>query len=103
MSNYTKGHWKIDQLSIKTNEINIYAKGTPLIAKVFLRDVSINEQISNANLIASAPELLEALELLIDDLALRAKLKGDDCLDVSDGILIKAQDAITKAKGEAND
>ena len=45
-------------------------------------------------------ELLEALELLIDDLALRAKLRGDDCLDVSDGRLYKAQKAIAKAKGE---
>lgn len=45
-------------------------------------------------------ELLEALELLIDDLALRAKLRNDDCLDVSDGRLIKAQEAIAKAKGE---
>lgn len=52
---------------------------------------------------AQRDELLEALELMIDDLALRAKLKGDDCLDVSDGILIKAQEAIAKAKGEAND
>jgi hypothetical protein len=55
------------------------------------------------NLREQRNELLEALELLIDDLALRAKLKGDDCLDVSDGILIKAQEAIAKAKGEAND
>ena len=45
-------------------------------------------------------ELLEALELLIDDLALRAKLRGDDCLDVSDSRLIKAQEAILKAKGK---
>jgi len=45
-------------------------------------------------------ELLEALELLIDDLALRAKLRGDDCLDISDGRLYKAQKAIAKAKGE---
>jgi len=45
-------------------------------------------------------ELLEALELLIDDLALRAKLRGDDCLDVSDGRLYKAQKAIAKAKGK---
>lgn len=45
-------------------------------------------------------DLLEALELLIDDLRLRAKLRGDDCLDVSDGRLYNAQKAIAKAKGE---
>lgn len=50
--------------------------------------------------IAAAPDLLEALELLIDDLRLRAKLRGDDCLDVSNGRLYKAQKAIAKAKGE---
>jgi len=54
----------------------------------------------NATLRQQRDELLEALELLIDDLALRAKLRGDDCLDVSDGRLYKAQKAIAKAKGE---
>ena len=51
---------------------------------------------------AQRDELLEALELLIDDLALRARLKGEKCLDISDGRLFKAQKAIAKAKGEKN-
>lgn len=67
--------------------------------------VSANYHTSNIarcylNLREQRNDLLEALELLIDDLALRAKIKGDDCLDVSDGRLIKAQEAIAKAKGE---
>ena len=53
-----------------------------------------------ADLIVAAPDLLEALELLIDDLALRARLRRDKCLDVSDGRLYKAQKAIAKARGE---
>jgi len=60
-------------------------------------------EIYDAHLIAAAPELLKALELLIDDLRLRAKLRGDDCLDVSDGRLYKAQKAIAKARGENNE
>lgn len=51
---------------------------------------------------AQRDELLEALDLLIDDLALRARLKGEKCLDVSDGRLFKAQKAIARAKGEKN-
>lgn len=37
-----------------------------LAAKVPLRDVSINEQKANARLIAAAPDLLAALEALLD-------------------------------------
>lgn len=53
-----------------------------------------------ADLIVAAPDLLKALELLIDDLALRARMRGDECLDVSDGRLIFAQEVIARAKGE---
>ena len=55
---------------------------------------------ANANLIMAAPDLLEALELLIDDLKLRASLTDEShVLDVSHGRFVKAEKAIAKAKG----
>lgn len=70
-------------------------------AALMLGDVLLNNMVNEVQrLKAQRDELLEALELLIDDLALRAKLRGDDCLDVSDSRLIKAQEAILKAKGK---
>jgi len=49
------------------------------------------EQTANANLIAAAPELLEALEYLLNDMQLN---------DVPTNCVQKAQQAINKAKGE---
>lgn len=57
-----------------------------------------NLMAENVKLKNLRDELSEALELLIDDLRLRAKLRGDDCLDVSDGRLYNAQKAIAKAR-----
>jgi hypothetical protein len=42
----------------------------------------------------------QIIKEMISDLVLRAELRGDDCLDISDGILRRAEIAITKAKGE---
>lgn len=59
----------------------------------------------NAELFAAAPELLEALQLIIKDLRVRAKVRGDIdddgtvVLDVGSGALMKANDAIAKALG----
>lgn len=61
---YTQGNWSINDWPQKDNDITIGAPGTPLIAKIPLRDVSINEQKANARLIAAAPDLLAALEQL---------------------------------------
>lgn len=59
---HTKGPWSINDWPQATTDIAIGAVGTPLIAKVPLRDVSINEQKANAKLIAAAPDLLAALQ-----------------------------------------
>lgn len=48
MSKHTKGPWSINDWSQDTTDITIGAVLTPLIAKVPLRDVSINEQKDNA-------------------------------------------------------
>lgn len=61
---HTKGPWSINDWPQATTDIAIGAVGTPLIAKVPLRDVSINEQKANAKLIAAAPDLLDALTRL---------------------------------------
>jgi hypothetical protein len=62
-----------------------------------------DEADANARLIAAAPDLLNALKKVIDDLALRAKIKGEKSLDISDGILYCAQKAINKAEGSQNE
>ena len=61
-----------------------------------------DEHDSNVRLIAAAPELLKALEAMISDLKLRAEIdsRGYRVLNISDGVLMRAEKAIAKAKGE---
>lgn len=81
-------------------EFHVWAKGTPRIAIVPLRDVSINEQEANARLIAAAPELLEvAVELAAkgDDININFA-SGDDYRKFQ-WLLTMARAAIAKAEG----
>lgn len=63
---YTAGEWSVNDWPQSGADICIGAVGTPLIARIPLRDVSINEQRANARLIASAPAMLDALQKLAD-------------------------------------
>ena len=81
--------------------INI-SDGKTIICEVLNVDdyLTDEEHQANANLIMAAPDLLEALELLIADMKLRASLsENPHVLDVSCGIYLKAEKAIAKAKG----
>jgi hypothetical protein len=106
---HTPGPWSINDWPQANTDIAIGAAGTPLIARVPLRDVSVNEQQANAALIAAAPELLEALKWMVanDDTN-----EGDEPVESLGGHswneynsywldgLNKARAAIAKATGE---
>lgn len=61
-STHTPGPWTINECPQDCTDIRIGAHGTPKIASVHLRDMSMLEQQANARLIAAAPELLAALQ-----------------------------------------
>lgn len=86
---HTPAPWSINEWLQKDSRISIGANGTPLIAYVPIRDVSVNEQKANAALIASAPDLLSALEYL------------RECIEnVTEPAMSAVNAAISHAKGE---
>jgi hypothetical protein len=64
MTNYTKGNWVYDKTSGGIKAMNIRAaNNSPMVANVFVTDIDDQtETDANAYLIASAPDLYEALK-----------------------------------------
>lgn len=91
---YTTGEWSINNWPQSNTDIAIGAVGTPLIARVPLRDVSINEQKANAILIAAAPDMIAALYRAAA--ALESVTYSDPSITSA---LDAAQSAIAKATG----
>ena len=60
-SKHTTGEWSINTWTQRDACIRIGAPGTPVIAELPLQFVSINEQKANADLVAAAPKMLEAM------------------------------------------
>lgn len=85
-----------DQIAIQQNK-TLPEGDRPEIAVLSLKSVVLTEeeQISNASLIAAAPEMLEALEALLDD-----TLKCGGTTLGSIEVSRKIKKAIAKAKGE---
>ena len=105
---FTPGPWSINEWPQAISDIAIGAVGTPLIAKVPLRDVSINEQKANAHLIAAAPELYEALEKIRHwgESQHKAQSKGGHA--TFDMMMLReqidtAKAALEKARGESHE
>lgn len=95
---HTPGPWSINSWQQPTSDIRIGASGTSLAARVPLRDVSINEQLVNARLIAAAPEILGALKLLHEHCrAMSTEYRNG--LGDTDAIYTQVNAAIAKATG----
>lgn len=114
MAKHTAGPWQI--LPEEADKAYIRIRGTVLGGRYKVANVPIptyegvhprelGETSANAALIAAAPELLAALEEILADMRLRAKLDGDidssGCavLNCGHSVLLSAESAIAKAKG----
>lgn len=95
MSKHTPGPWKFydDSNNGKTNRIEIVAIGKT-VARIY-HSVP-EEDLPNARLIAAAPDLLDALKLMVEQFT---KGSGHSTLKDSEA-RIKAHAAIAKATGE---
>lgn len=103
---HTPGPWSINNWPQGDSQIAIGAVGTPLIAKAFLRDVSINQQKANARLIAAAPELLavaqQAAEAIKHVRQVRAAWSPAQVEAFLNGVEKSARVAIENAIGEVS-
>ena len=100
MSEYTEGPWKTEILG---GYKWIYASETPGqigICKLPIPEGDLAEHKANAQLIATAPELLEALEIARE--AMTNKYYNKPKRDMKEEYKIVEQ-AISKAKGELNE
>lgn len=99
---HTAGPWRIGSRCEDNNTLEIVsgAKESPL-AYVSPRPHYDDCQVSNAQLIAAAPELLEALQQAANQLRVGYSLKfSDDDVRRMCPAYSQAVDAIAKAKGE---
>jgi hypothetical protein len=95
MKQHTPGPWVAydDSNDGKTNRFEIAARGKTV---AYIYHSVPEEDLPNAFLIAAAPDLLEALQSLIDmDVAYQRGPKVEDAVEV-------AKAAIAKATGEKN-
>lgn len=92
---HTSGEWSINTWPRADSHIAIGAPGTPLIALIPIRDVSVNEQKANARLIKTAPKLLEALRPFAN---IDLRTQGVHQRFASD--VLAARAAIAEATGE---
>lgn len=103
---YTPGPWEVTQIDCLGNEVVEYGNVRPVNRHMFGHETSLPiadfylwdmpEQKANALLIAAAPELLEALEMIVNEADSYTARTGKPVYNWLD----QARAAIAKAKGE---
>ena len=93
MAEHTRGPWRVAQISSTNAHIEFPERGGSLAICFSGNGIGRRQMVSNANLIAAAPDLLEACEAM---LANYGSIYGSD-MDIP---VKKARAAIAKARGE---
>jgi len=92
---YTKGEWILDFSEEHNGVVSIYVPKKGTIARIYTR--SCDNYKANANLIASAPELYEALEDIVEQ---AEKTKIMLPADLADSIRVFGRQVLAKAEGK---
>lgn len=93
---YTKGPWRVKQYS-PSNGFCIVAESGDGVLWV---SEWIDAKKQDIRLMAAAPELLEALEEILEDYTLASEEWVDDARIYAEELIPKVAKVITKAKGE---
>ena len=100
----TKGKWEIENRSDKITQVISYDINTAEAKDICVVSDDWNEQVANANLIASAPELLKALKYINKECVKMNRGDYDETPEKIDyvfsGIWKKAEEAIARAGGK---
>jgi hypothetical protein len=89
-ASHTPGPWHFDGESIYSDAAEVIVSRPQYVG-----GANHNERTANARLIAAAPELLEALEALLDP-----SLSSDNPVEL-EAVFAKARAAVSEAKGLA--
>ncbi len=101
MNKFTHGTWNIGDGIISSQRLAYGGKYNVLIASTENNSVSLSEGKANARLIAAAPDLLEALEDMLNGWKYIRESHGDLYGVGWDRAQDKAVSAIARARGEA--
>ena len=88
----TKGKWLIEDRSDKITQVISYDINTAEAKDICVVSDDWNEQVANANLIASAPDLLRAIKPLVK------RIKAEDSWAKDYNQIKFAEEAIAKAE-----
>jgi hypothetical protein len=90
----TKGKWEIENRSDKITQVISYDINTAEAKDICVVSDDWNEQVANANLIATAPDLLRAIKPLVK------RIKAEDSWAKDYNQIKFAEEAIAKAEGK---
>jgi hypothetical protein len=99
MSKHTPGPWQLRIGKTCSNEVTAQSKRgkTWVIARTTGAKVGREQDDANANLIAAAPDMLHALEYIVN----HCRVFCDESMDIDGMATEDAINALKKAKGEA--